>query len=73
MLHGPSGLPDEMLTRAIRASVCKFNVNTEVRAAARAAVAKRAAEGRDVLDVMLGAVDAMVPVVHAKMKAFAPS
>ena len=46
VLHGASGLPDEFIRRAISASVCKFNVNTEVRAAAREAVAKRAAEGR---------------------------
>ena len=45
VLHGASGLPDEFIRRAISASVCKFNVNTEVRAAAREAVAKRAAEG----------------------------
>ena len=61
-----------MIARAIHAKICKFNVNTEVRAAARAAVAARAAEGKDVLDVMAGAVDAMVPVVQAKMRAFAP-
>jgi len=72
VLHGASGLPDEMIARAIRASVCKFNVNTEVRAAARAAVAAKAAEGKDVLDVMGGALEAMVPVVTAKIKAFAP-
>ena len=58
--------------RAIRAKICKFNVNTEVRAAARAAVAARAAEGKDVLDVMVGAVDAMVPVIKSKLLAFAP-
>jgi tagatose 1,6-diphosphate aldolase GatY/KbaY len=72
VLHGASGLPDEMLVRAIRASVCKFNVNTEVRAAARAAVAAKAAEGRDVLEVMGGAMEAMVPVIEAKLRAFAP-
>ena len=71
VLHGASGLPDDMIHRAIRAGICKFNVNTEVRAAARAAVATRAAEGRDVLDVMGGAVEAMAPVVEAKMRAFA--
>jgi len=72
VLHGASGLPEEQIRRAIRASICKFNVNTEVRAAARAAVAARAAEGKDVLDVMGGAVEAMVPVVAAKMMSFAP-
>merc|ERR1719321_2353110 len=32
VLHGVSGLPEDMIARAIEASVCKFNVNTEVRA-----------------------------------------
>jgi tagatose 1,6-diphosphate aldolase GatY/KbaY len=31
VLHGTSGLPDEMITRLIGYWVCKFNVNTEVR------------------------------------------
>ena len=73
VLHGASGLPDDMLHRAIRAGICKFNVNTEVRAAARKAVAAKAAEGKDVLDVMGAAVDAMVPVIIEKQRAFAPA
>lgn len=31
VLHGTSGLPDEMITQAIDLGVSKFNVNTEVR------------------------------------------
>ena len=42
VLHGASGLPDDMLRRAIRAGICKFNVNTEVRAAAVRGVARHA-------------------------------
>lgn len=72
VLHGASGLPEEQIRRAIRASICKFNVNTEVRSAARAAVKQSAGEGRDVLDVMAAATDAMAPVVEAHMRAFAP-
>lgn len=33
VLHGTSGLPAEMISRAMAAGVCKFNVNTEVRTA----------------------------------------
>ena len=31
VLHGTSGLPDEMILKSIELGVCKFNVNTEVR------------------------------------------
>ena len=37
VLHGASGLSQRVISRAISAGVCKFNVNTELRAAARAA------------------------------------
>ena len=42
----------------------------EVRAAARAATARASADGGDVLDVMGASVDAMVPVIAEKMRAF---
>ena len=70
VLHGASGLPDAMLARAIAAGVCKFNVNTEVRAAARAAAQQAAANGLDVLDAMKLSAVAMQPVVDAKLRAF---
>ena len=70
MLHGASGLPDAMLARAITAGICKFNVNTEVRAAARAATADAAAGGADVLAMMVASTDAMTAVVEAKMRCF---
>lgn len=31
VLHGTSGLPDQMIKTSIRHGVCKFNVNTEIR------------------------------------------
>uniref|UniRef100_A0A7S3K3S6 Uncharacterized protein n=1 Tax=Aureoumbra lagunensis TaxID=44058 RepID=A0A7S3K3S6_9STRA len=73
VLHGASGLPDNMLHRAISAGVCKFNVNTEVRAASRQAVKVASAADKDVLDIMKDSVDAMVPVIEAKLRAFAPT
>jgi tagatose 1,6-diphosphate aldolase GatY/KbaY len=33
VLHGTSGLPEEMILQAIRLGICKFNVNTEIRLA----------------------------------------
>jgi len=33
VLHGTSGLPDEMIEQAVALGVCKFNINTEVRTA----------------------------------------
>ena len=57
---------------AIRAGICKFNVNTEVRAAAVRGVASASAAGGDVLDLMRAGADAMVPVVEAKLRAFRP-
>jgi len=72
VLHGASGLPDETLTRAVKAGICKFNVNTEVRAAAVQARAAATAEKHDLLQGMSMSVDAMAVVVEAKLRAFAP-
>ena len=66
VLHGASGLSQRVVSRAISAGVCKFNVNTELRAAARAAYA----EGGDVLAAAERATDAMAGVVEAKLLAF---
>lgn len=73
VLHGASGLPPDVLHRAIRAGVAKFNVNTEVRAASREALKLATAQDKDVLDIMKDNVDAMAAVVAAKIRAFAPT
>ena len=71
VLHGTSGLPDEMVRRSIELGVTKFNVNTEVRAAymtsLRAAVG---AEKADLVDVMQAAQAAMQVVVRDKIELF---
>ena len=72
VLHGASGLPLDMIERAVRTGITKFNVNTEVRAAARAAQAASAADGADVLQCMQASTDAMVPVITEKLRMFAP-
>jgi tagatose 1,6-diphosphate aldolase GatY/KbaY len=61
VLHGTSGLPAEMIDRAITLGVCKFNVNTEVRGAylqaLRDAFARKPAI--DLLELMEGGIAAM--------------
>ena len=75
VLHGTSGLPDTMITRAIELGVCKFNVNTEVRDAnvnaLRTTLTHR--QGTDLLDVMDDAVSAMQAVITRKLRLFRSS
>ena len=75
VLHGASGLPPSLVHETIRVGgICKFNVNTEVRAAAMAVV--RGEEGeekrKDVLPLMLATSAAMQRVVEEKMRLFKP-
>lgn len=71
VLHGASGLPPEMLAEAIRRGVTKFNVNTELRGAARRAVKDASDAEKEVIDVMRDAIDAMALVAEAKLRAMA--
>jgi tagatose 1,6-diphosphate aldolase GatY/KbaY len=72
VLHGASGLPNEMVRRSIELGVCKFNVNTEVRDAyVRALRQAFGAPGpTELLPLMTQAVDAMQSVVSAKLQLF---
>lgn len=77
VLHGASGLPADMVWRAMRqGGVCKFNVNTEVREALLQALARRLApssssgKGVEVLELMREGRSAMQAVVHDKMNLF---
>ncbi len=72
VLHGASGLPEAMVRRAIELGVCKFNVNTEVRAAFVGALRQGfgAPKPPDLLELMQGAVVAMQLVVSAKLHLF---
>lgn len=67
VLHGTSGVPDDLVRRCIELSVSKFNVNTEVREAYLAALRQ---PQRDLLNVMTGAVDAMQAVIRDKLRLF---
>lgn len=72
VLHGASGLPEAMVRRAIELGVCKFNVNTEVRAAFVGALRQGSGAPKppDLLEMMQGAVVAMQLVVSAKLHLF---
>jgi tagatose 1,6-diphosphate aldolase GatY/KbaY len=72
VLHGASGLPDELVRRSVELGVCKFNVNTEVRDAYTRALKKRFDEAPppDLIDLMGQAVSAMREVVAAKLRLF---
>ncbi|SHO50877.1 class II fructose-bisphosphate aldolase [Desulfopila aestuarii] len=72
VLHGTSGLPDEMITRAIDHGVCKFNVNTEVRSAYMQALGDRFANSAKVelVEIMQLGIAAMKEPVKEKIRLF---
>jgi len=70
VLHGASGLPQATVREAIARGVCKFNVNTEVRAVAKQAMKDGSAKGLDVLDLMKASADAMTLVISDKINLF---
>lgn len=73
VLHGGSGVPDDMIRRAINAGAGKINVNTENQVACTAAIREKLNSDQKVIDPRkyLGpARDAMVEVVRSKMRLF---
>jgi|TARA_Y100000310_G_C20646564_1_gene796986 tagatose 1,6-diphosphate aldolase GatY/KbaY len=72
VLHGASGLGEDLVRRSIELGVRKFNVNTEVRAAYIDSLAESfsATESPELVVVMERAVDAMQSLVAAKMRLF---
>ena len=72
VLHGASGLPAVAIARSIALGVCKFNVNTEVRAAYLATLRERlnGPTKVDVPDLMRDAIAAMRAVVSEKLAIF---
>ena len=50
VLHGGSGIPSEMVQRAIRHGVCKVNVNTELQLGFAAKIRAYIEEGKDLED-----------------------
>ena len=72
VLHGTSGLPDEMIARSIELGVCKFNVNTEVRGAYLSAAKKYLDDTKrpELTDMMAMVISAMQAQVESKIKLF---
>ena len=72
VLHGTSGLPDEMILQAVKQGVCKFNVNTEVRTAYTRALNRLFKEDTapELVAVIQGGIDAMKPPIQEKIRLF---
>lgn len=72
VMHGASGLPEDMIVRSIELGIRKFNVNTEVRTAYLDSLRHSLSGSRkvDLLDVMQAAVAAMQAVVAEKLRLF---
>jgi len=73
VLHGGSGVPDEMIAAAIKAGATKINVNTENQVAGTQAirdVLNKDAKVYDPRKYLTPARNAMVEVVKAKIKLF---
>jgi len=70
VLHGASGLPEGMVSRAVELGVCKLNVNTELREAYLGALKDHLADSSDLIGLMRSAIEAMQVVVCAKLQLF---
>ena len=72
VLHGTSGLPNEMIKQSIELGVCKFNVNTEVRNTFVQAIKTTTATTPppDLLVVMEAGIAAMKKQITSKLELF---
>lgn len=76
VLHGGSGVPDEMIQRAIKAGVGKINVNTENQVACTQAIRDVLNNDSKVIDprkYLTPGRDAMIEVIRSKMQLFGSS
>jgi tagatose 1,6-diphosphate aldolase GatY/KbaY len=75
VLHGTSGLPDDLIVQAIARGVCKFNVNTELREAGMQATEMylKTSNKRELVDLMTAVIEAMQAPVMEKIKLFGSS
>ncbi|XP_065849277.1 uncharacterized protein [Euphorbia lathyris] len=67
VLHGASGVPEELVKACIEHGVRKFNVNTEVRKAYMDSLSN---PQKDLVNVMASAKEAMKAVIAEKMRLF---
>ena len=72
VLHGASGLSDQLIHRSIDYGVRKFNVNTEVREAYLASLhaSMQSDKKLDLLDIMKDTIQVMQGVVASKLRLF---
>jgi len=77
VLHGGTGIPADMIQKAISLGVCKINVNTECQIAFTAATRKYIEEGKDLSGkgfdprkVLAPGVEAIKETVREKMELF---
>ena len=77
VLHGGTGIPEDMIKKAISLGVAKINVNTENQLAFAAAVRKYIEEGKDLegkgfdpRKLLAPGVDAIKDVVRTKLELF---
>lgn len=73
VLHGGSGVPDELIAKAITSGVTKINVNTENQVASTAAIRQALANDAKVYDprkYLTPARNAMIDVVKSKINLF---
>ena len=77
VLHGGTGIPEDMIKKAISLGVSKINVNTECQLAFSAAVRKYIEEGKDLVGkgfdprkVLAPGVEAIKATVKEKMELF---
>lgn len=75
VLHGTSGLPDELIHRVLEFGVCKFNVNTEVRKAGVKAISALTSSrsNPELMEIMKESVAAMQTAVEEKIELFQSS
>lgn len=72
VLHGTSGLPDQMIQEAISYGICKFNVNTEIRSIYLEFMKKSFASSLkpELVSLMKDAISVMKEVVKSKLQLF---
>lgn len=69
VLHGGSGIPDDMIRRAIEIGIRKINVATEVRNAFMAGL-ESSVGGRDIYSMYRSAADRVTALAENKMRLF---
>ena len=73
VLHGGSGIYDELIRQAINCGICKININTELQLAWTKAVREFLDNDKDVYDprkVIKGGEQALKQVVREKINLF---